>query len=197
MAISIKVLLDVHHYLPKAAVAKRRFVAFHRLDALHGERDEAELFRLEWLRLADSLGTKQPFQLVWTAHHEFCVRNVLAEADWSAREIDLYVKACRALAIKTGGEISKIDYRKESKTNAQLEYELSKMGGTFGTPCNEDAAILKMALDLRCDILVTNDGGLLKVKNNVKAKTKTHVWTIEDYMDTVKKALSFGHRAAA
>lgn len=170
--VRVKVLLDVHHYLPSSVMkTKGHFRVFNLLKGDDGA--------TQFLRFASHNRKNQPFQLVWTAHHEFCVRNILAENDWSAIQIDNYVKACRALALATGGTLETIDYVKQSRTDSALKRELQSMGGTHRTPDLEDAAIVKMATDLRCDLIVTNDAGIRA------AHVKTLVWPMETFINAL------------
>jgi predicted nucleic acid-binding protein len=136
------------------------------------------------------LGSNQPYRLVWTDHHAFCVRNILAENDWSASQIEFFVTACKSLAEHSGGSYEAVDYKMQARTDRSLRFELESMCGTLGTPDTEDAAIVKMATDFRCDLIVTNDQGLLA------ARVNTFVWKIEKLSDFIKAAARPAQAAA-
>jgi hypothetical protein len=191
MSVKIKVLLDVHHFLPKSLVKLRgrfdRNAQFSKLNPAEYHKAFAHIQATDhaggFLRFAAQFGTRQPFQLVFTAHHEFCVRNILAENDWSAAQIDFFVKACKALAVHTGGGFENIDYMKAQKTNPDLKFELAAMGGTHRTPDLEDASIVKMAVDLKCDVIVSNDSGVLA------ARVDTSLRSIEAFTTEINQAM--------
>jgi hypothetical protein len=176
MKTNITVLLDTHHWVPAALQTRAtKFVSFTRLASSH---------TADFLSFVQQFGTKQPFRLLWTTHHEFGVRTVLTRAGWTDENINQYIDACVDLAIRSGGRIADVDYVKQAKTNQELRSELSHMGGLYGTPDLEDAAIIKMALDFRCDLIVSNDNEV----RNVKAKVL--VWSIQMMTNAVNNLTS-------
>jgi hypothetical protein len=196
--INIKVMLDVHHFTPTTLVALRgRFDRQGRFSKLNPNEAHKAFAHLEsndassgFLRFVAQLGAKQPYRLVWTDHHAFCVRDILAENDWSASQIEFFVMACKSLAEHSGGSYEAVDYVKQAKSDRSLRFELESMGGTHRTPDIEDAAIVKMATDFRCDLIVSNDKGILA------ARVSTFVWKIEKLSDFIKAAARPAQAAA-
>jgi rRNA-processing protein FCF1 len=103
---------------------------------------------------------------------------------WEESKIDAYIKACEALAERSGGSVESVDYLEQAKSDDAMRAELYQLGKAFLTT-NEDTAILKMALDLKCDLVVSNDREVLRAR-----AAKVLKWSIKDMATAMAKLTS-------
>jgi hypothetical protein len=148
-AMSLLVMLDVHHYMaPIHRVARGKAVPFHELN---GKDDRSVMMSYLASRVI-----RHPFKLVFTKHHATNIYRALTQDyNWTHEEATKHVGNCVLLTRHTNGEVSQLDM------DSFGEEHLSHLCGKELLPENEDACIVEMARALHVDLLITDDHKLL------------------------------------
>ena len=178
------VLLDVHGFLPKELRNKAAQVRFNGFGRLTAKNDPFAAL----LQRIEALGKKQNIRLVWTGHHTYNVLNALINNyGWSKKNAESYVDACKVLVVKSGGKVfSNLNYKTDAETDEALYLELCRIAARLDQDDTEDAAIIKMAMTLKVDRLISNDGRVKRVKNFTEATGNAKVQTIIDLWNDIK-----------